>query len=301
MRIIRPHQVTESALASNVPENDQPLYDESASYTTGQRCIFAHRVYEALTDTQGQEPPAHPAAWLDTGATNRWRMLDGKVGTFTESDAPFTHGTGTGIQFELTVGRVSNGLALFEVYADTLVLEVTDPVDGTLYERTVNLIDNSGVVDYHTYCFLPIERKLNHIALDLPMYGTATIRVSLHKAGAPARCGLVVVGLIHKLGDLLFSPEVGIMDFSDRERDTFGNLTFQERDWSRNGSFEVAMTPAQEDYNLRLLAQNRAKPLVWIGALSRPLTHIFGVFSDVRIIARTAKTTDLAIDVEGMT
>src|SRR5690554_2571106 len=195
MRIIRPHTVGATALASNVPEDDAPAYDPNQSYSTGERCILSNRVYEALKSTQGEEPPLHPDAWLDAGATNRWRMLDGKVGTYTESDAAFTFGSGTGIQFELTVGRVSNGLALFEIYADTLLIEVIDPTDGLVYEKSINLIDNSGVVDYYSYCFLPIERKLNHIALDLPMYGTARIRVSLHKEGDKARCGLVVVGL----------------------------------------------------------------------------------------------------------
>lgn len=301
MRIIRPHEITPAGFVSNVPENDAPAYDPSTSYLLGDTCIVNHRIYEALKSTQGENPPDSPESWVDAGATNRWRMLDGKVGTHTESDAPFIHGVGTGIQIGIAPGRVTNGLQLYGIFADSLVIEMIDPVDGVVYQRSVDLVDNSGVVDYYTYCFLPIERKVAHALLDLPMYGTATIRISLHRAGSPARCGLAIVGLQHKLGDLRYSPALGIMDFSDRKRDEFGNLEFIERDWSRNGSFDVAMTPAQEDYNLRLLAQLRGKPLVWIGALSRPSTHIFGIFVDFTIVLPGPKTTDLSIEIEGLT
>lgn len=301
MKIIRPHKLGPAQLvSSNVPEDDAPAWSSQTSYSTGDTSIVNHRVYEALTPTQGDNPPDNPDKWLDTGATNRWQLVDDKVSTSTESDAAFTHGTGNGIQVEFTPGALTNGVALFGVYGGEATLEVIDPLEGLVYSRTTQLVDNSGVYDFYTYCFLPIEPRETLVFLDLPQYGTANVRITITSGSEPARCGQLVMGLQHSLGDLIYGTGLGMMDFSDRDRDEFGNLEIQERDWSRSASYDVAMPAGRTDYNYKILTRHRQNPLVWIGSVLYTSSIIYGVFDDWQIVLSDTKFSDLSLKVEGL-
>lgn len=304
MKIIRPVEVTDAGLvATNVPENDYPEWT-SGSYSQGDKVMITsggyHRTYEALTAVTDVFPPDNPDKWLDLGATNRWKMFDGRVGTSTESSAAWPVGTGNGIQVDVVPGSVINSLALFGLYGDTVTIEVIDPTDGVVYQRTITLVDNQGVTDWYAYFFTPIERQEAVLLLDLPSYGTATLRVSIDKADEPARCGLLVAGMQYDLGDTHYGSGVGILDFSRKERDEFGNPEILEREFSRRGNFDLSVLSNRTDYIYRLLAKYRTKPLVWVGAEHRPSTHVYGYFRDFDIVLSGPRLTEITIDVEGL-
>lgn len=305
MKIIPPITVTDAKLAtSNVAETDHAEYNAGTAYAIGNKCIVTtpdiHGVYEALTSTTNHYPPTNADKWLKVSATNRWKMFDGKVGTFTESSAAWTVGAGNGIQVELEPGEIVNAIALLEVYADSVTVEVDDPVDGVVYTKTVNLVDSGVIGDMYDYFFTPIERLQTVLLVDLPGYGTATVRVSIDKGAGAAKCGQLIAGQQQAIGDLLYGAGVGILDFSRKETDEFGVSTIVERDYSRRASFDVSIPAARTDYILRLLARYRAAALLWVGAEHRPSSILYGYYRDFNIVLSNHVFSDVTIEVEGL-
>lgn len=305
MKIIPPITVTDAKLtASNVPETDHTEYNPVTAYTTGQNCMVSdsgiHRNYEALSSTTGEYPPDNPAKWLDIGPTNTWAMFDGKVGSSTTSSEAFSVGTGNGIQVEVTPGEVFNALVLFDVYADTVQVEVIDPTEGTVYDETYSMLDNSGVVDWYSYFFTPIARAETLTLTDLPSYGTAKIRVSMDKDGEPAVCGALATGRQANIGEIYYGAGAGIIDFSRKETDDFGVTTVVQRDYSRRADFDVVLDANKTDSIIRLLANYRATPVVWIGAEHRKSTIVYGYYRDFNVVLSNALFTDMTIEIEGL-
>lgn len=305
MKIIPPITVTDAKLtASNVPETDYTEWSSVTAYTTGQNCMVSdagvHKNYEALTGSTNKYPPDNPTEWLDIGPTNRWAMFDGKVGTYTESAAAWPVGVGNGIQVEILPGEIVNSVALLEVYAESVTVEVDDPTDGVVYTQTVNLVDNDIIGDLYDYFFTPIERLQTLLLTDLPAYGTATIRISIDKSAGNAKCGQLIAGQQQQIGDLLYGAGVGILDFSRKDTDEFGIVTIIERDYSRRASFDVSIPAARTDYILRLLARYRAAAVLWVGAEHRPSAILYGYYRDFNIVLSNPVFSDVTIEVEGL-
>jgi hypothetical protein len=306
MKIIPPITVTDAKLtASNVPEAEHTEWSSVTAYTTGQTVRVTttgvHRVYEALTGSTNKAPQSNPAEWLDVGPTNRWAMFDGKIGTVTSSTAAFATGTGTGIQVEVTPGEVANAVVLFDVYADSVRIEVIDPLDGAVYDELYQMIDNAEVVDWYSYFFAPITLVEVLTITDLPAYGTAKIRISIDKDGEAARCGALVTGRQSVVGDLLYGASAGIVDYSRKETDDFGVTDVVKRGYSRRADFDVVFASGKTDAMIRLLAKYRATPVVWVGAEHRRSTIIYGYYRDFNIVLSNKVFTDMTIEVEGLT
>lgn len=300
MKIIAPLAITDARLtSSDVAENDHPEYAAGTTYADGDRVIVTdtgvHRIYESLQGSNtGNYPPDEddvepPVWWLNLGPTNRWKMFDGGTGTVTTQAASLT--------VELLPGSIVDAVALFGLGGASANVTVTDPTDGEVYNKTVTLIDNSAIDDYYDWFFAPIETRANVVLLDLPPYGTATIAVTV--TGATARCALAVIGKRRDLGMPMFGSAIGIIDYSRKDVDEFGNFMITERRFGYRPSFDVWVDTSKVAAILRTLAGYRATPVVWAGSDSDE-DLVFGYYRDFTIVRQNAVKSDLSIDVEGL-
>ena len=306
MKIIPPINITDAKLVtSNVSENDELEYVPGTGYVTGDRRMVTdpgvHAVYEALTATTNEYPPDNPLKWQRVSATNQRAMFDGKVGSVTSSSEVWTTGGGNGIQVEVTPGEVVNALTLMDTYADTVQIEMIDPVEGTVYDQKYSMLDNGAVVDLYSYFFAPIERAESLTVLDFPSYGTAKLRVSMDKSGEDARCGTFATGRQVNVGDTLYGAGVGIIDFSRKEVDEFGVATVIPRDYSRRADLDVVIDAEKTDATIRFLTRYRATPVIWIGAVHRKSTIVYGYYRDFNVVLSNNVFTDMTIEIEGLT
>lgn len=300
MKLIAPLAITDARLSSSdVPENDHPEYAPATTYADGDKVIVTdpgvHRIYESLQGgNQGNYPPDEddaepPTWWLNLGATNRWKMFDGGTGTATTQ--------ATSLTVELLPGSVVDAIALFGLAATSVNVTVTDPTDGEVYNKTVALTDNSAIDDYYDWFFAPIETRENLALLDLPPYGTATIAVTV--TGATARCALLVIGKRRDLGLTLFGSSLGIVDYSRKDTDEFGNFMITERRYGYRPQFDVWVDTPKVGMLLRTLAGYRATPVVWVGS-ARDEDLVYGYYRDFTIVRSSAVRSDCTIDVEGL-
>lgn len=292
MKIITPKAVTTANLTSNVPVTETAWM--AGTYTAGQQVYIAnHDMYEAQTTTT-DEPTVGAAketpTWLRIGKTNRFAMFDAVLGTSTtKSDGITVTIAGS--------GQIANGLALFGVSGDSVTVTVTDPVDGVIYTATRETTDNSGVYDWWSWYFSPIVENGDMVFVDLPLYGTASITVEIT---GNAVCGEMVLGLLRDIGTTTLGTSVSIIDYSRKDRDTFGNAILIQRAFARRANYDVAVDTGSVGAVTKALAAVRAVPTVYIGDADRPETVVYGFYRDFGITLSTPVISECSIEVEGL-
>jgi len=293
MILVPPVEISGSKIQStNAPLSDFPAYNNATAYAVGALVTFGNRDYEALVATTGVAPNTDPLTWLDLGASNRFKMFDGK----------FTGATSAPGTLDVTInpGEVINGLSLFGLVGNTLQIIITDPIDGVVYNRTVLLQDNSSITNYYAYFFDPIVQRSDLSMLDLPNYRTATIRLIVNAGTGTASIGELVVGRQARIGTALYGTSAGIIDYSRKERDEFGNPIIVERAFSKRSDYDVAVETASVASAQSLLARYRARPIVYIGDPARPETVVYGFFRQFNIVLSSPAISDCTIEVEGI-
>lgn len=299
MIIVRPVEITDTNLTStNIPENDEPVYNSGTTYNLDDVVMVTtgvHRRYRALKTTTNEYPPDNTTgstpAWLDLGATNAWKMFDGVTSTYTEN------ASGT-ISVDIDSSQVINAVTLFGLQGSSVVVTMTDPLEGVVYNKTIPLVDNFSVTSWYAYYFEPISAKYDLSLLDLPSYANATLSVTVQ--GSSTKIGLLLIGNQTELGKTDYGTSVGITDYSIKQTDDFGNFYVQQRRYSNIKDYAVTVRTDQVAFVTKTLAQYRATPLVWIGTPDNEATIVYGYYRDFNIIISGFEVSDCSIEVEGL-
>lgn len=289
MIIIRPAIV--DTFTTNVPDESIDLWASGTAYTVGQTVRYANSIWEALTPTTGDQPDLNPDKWLRLRAENKWAMFTDQISDRTvNADL---------IDVSLDPGII-NSIALFNLSASEVFVSLDDPIEGNVYENTIPLIDDSGVNNWYAYYFEPISRKRDLVLTDLPPYSAATLSVEIRFPDQDAKCGLMKVGRLRTLGAATFGTSVGILDYTRKERDTFGRPIVVERNFAKRVSYDVTLDTTAVNMVQRTLSDFRAIPVVWIGDPDREETITYGFFKDFSIVLDNFTTSSASIDVEGL-
>lgn len=301
MKVIRPTFVTDANLtSSSLTENDYPAWSASTGYTTGQRVIQGHHRWESVfvgTNT-GNDPLLETDAsrWLDLGATNRWAMFDQAKGSLSS-------GTST-IQVVLTPGRIDS-LALLDLNAKSVRVTVTIAgVSTPVYDKTQSTnIGGRGIDNWYDWFFAPIGQRTTLLFDDLPSYKNGIVTVLIDGGGtsAPVACGTLLIGRMFQIGTTLSGADLGINDYSKKDRDQFGVVTLVARPFSDSNKYSILMDSAQVDAVRNALSNLRATPTVWIGDDGLDALQTYGFYSSFRInVALLNGTSTVSLEVEGL-
>jgi hypothetical protein len=254
-----------------------------------------HKIYESLTDGNLNNPPhKYPVNWVDMGADNRWRMFDLSNTSQTRNADSFTCDV-------KARGRVDS-VALMNLSAASVTITGTDPIAGVVYGPTTYLMnDNSGVGDWWTYFFEPIVYKKDWVDTDFPPYNDLLFHITLTNTGATAAVGAMVFGLSKTLGTTQYGANVGILDYSIKQRDTVGNYTILERAFSKRARFTLWLDHSLVDSVVNTLATYRATPAVYVGTSDYQSTIVYGFYKDFNMDISYPTVSICSIDVEGLT
>ncbi len=160
----------------------------------------------------------------------------------------------------------------------------------------------SGVTGCYTYFFTPNEKVAEVVAFDLPSYSTQTIFITLSVPAGDVSVGEIVLGAQKTIGGAVFGSGIGIVDYSRKERDDFGNAVIVERGYSQTSSYDVSIETKNVRHIQRQLGRLRAKPLVWSGTDDGGYgLLIYGYFTDFDIQLSGPLFSDCSIEVEGLT
>ncbi|MBD3768294.1 MAG: hypothetical protein IE928_10195 [Gammaproteobacteria bacterium] len=299
MEFIRPSEITDAMLTSDVPENDYPEWVSGQVYTQGTRVIRTqtHRIY-SLIGTNGTTPPEDDELnWLDEAPTNRWAMFDRQINTATEQVESIT--------VSLVPGRI-NALALLELQAYQVI--VTLEANGeTVFSATYSLVDiNANVGDWYGYLTEPIEQVdylyidqlIDSALLNIPAYGNGVLTITLNNPGGVVRVGMLKVGMLYPIGDTTAEPDLGITDYSLRKIDAFGNRVLTKRAAAKDLRCDVRIDTVRLDSVFSMLYRYKDEDLVWIPAKQHGSMIIYGL-ATWRIKRQNSIDSILTMTLEG--
>jgi hypothetical protein len=297
MKVLAPIAVTDSMLiSSTVPETDHAEWAAGTTYTAGQKVIrlTTHKVYEALTSTTGDTPETSPTKWLDLGATNRWKAFDQKVGTATTQAGS--------IEWVIVPGQTVGSVGLLELVAESVRVRVSDAIDGIVYDRTQSLTGAITSADWFTYFFEPVSRRPFALFSDLPSYRDPTITITVSGlAGETVKCGVCLLGQWHEFANAVrCGASAGIVDYSKKTADDFGNVQITERAFSKRASWQMLIANNDIDKLQRTLASLRATPALYIGSDRFDATLVYGFYRDFEITIEYYTHSECSIELEGL-
>lgn len=303
MDIIRPRAVTDAVLVStNVAENDHAAYNGATTYADGDRVISTttHKIYESLQNANtGNALPVAPATstawWIEVSATNRWKAFDGGVNTQTSN--------AESVQYVLTAGSI-DAVALLNIQASTYRVTLTEDAGSPsvfAYDSGDVSVEQIALLDWYQYFYEAIVQKTD-IVIDLPpRYSTGLLSIIIQAPGATAYVGMIVSGLKRTLGDFQWRPRVGIIDYSVKTTNDFGNVTVTQRAFAKRLNGDVFIMDSLVDEIVRLLTQYRATPVVWVGSDDYSSTIIYGFFKSFDVIIDSAAGSFCNLEIEGLT
>jgi hypothetical protein len=327
MRIVPPIEIDDTGspsqfVASNVPEDDETEWDSTTTYSDGDVVMVTdagvHKRYESLKDSNTDNYPPDTTSddlsdpwWLELGPTNRWAMFNDTVGEATSSSETFSEstyaadtvdGTAAGIAVQITPQQAVNYIAAFNiegVYAD-LIIKNSD--GNTTYSERKSLITTIRSADWYSYFFDETVHIGDATSFPgLPTVSEGDIYFSVQKKpDGPAEVGVLAMGTMKNLGVSTYGTSVGIIDFSRKERDTFGNFQIVERGFAKELDAEVSIPFDRVSFVQSELAKRRAKPTIYEASDSVNATLIYGFFRDFDITISTPSITDATITIEGL-
>jgi hypothetical protein len=102
------------------------------------------------------------------------------------------------------------------------------------------------------------------------------------------------------IGKCLYGTEVGIVDYSRKERDEFGNLTLIERGYTDVVRYRVAISTANAAQVRNLLASKRAVSAAYVGHADHAVVNVTGYLTSFSVPLDNWNVSVITIEVEGI-
>lgn len=303
MKIIRPVTIDDTVFqSSTVPEADQTEWVSGTTYQAGNLVMVTttangaatatHKIYSSVHSNAGNDPTVDTGTnWTEVSSTNRWKMFDAVVQDQTVK--------ATSINTVLQSPTVVNSLALLNVDGTTVVVTVTDSVEGVVYNETFNLTSYSGIQDWYSYFFEPIVRKDTLALTDLPPYANASISVTVN-SGADAKVGALVIGQFADLGLSQHGASISIIDYSTKTTDAQGRVTITEGPYADKMDVDVVLDTSQIGQANTTLSSLRTTPSVWIAEDNNDDLVIYGYYREFDIILSNPTISRISLEIEGL-
>lgn len=300
MKFVRPTAITDAVLTSStVPETEYTEWAVGTAYAVGntvrRTTTGVHRCYQCLVANTGNAPESNTTGtspkWLDIGPTNRWGMFDGQVGTATT--------VATSMTVVLTPGNIDS-LGLLQLVGDSVRVQMTS--GGTsVYDQTFSLIYGAPIVNWYAYFFDPINKRSDLVVTDLPPYSSGILTITISAASGNVSCGMCVVGQSFYLGGTQYGATIGIIDYSRKDIDAFGNPTITKRKFVKKMDAKVMIDASIMDAAVIALSAWRSTPVLWIGADNIYTSLIiFGFYRDFSVEIPYPTMSLCSLTVEGI-
>lgn len=171
-----------------------------------------------------------------------------------------------------------------------------------VYSKSINL-DGTILSDWYQYFFEEAVQLGEVVVTDVTPYVNGQLSISLH-GSSTVEVGNLLFGTFYDIGETEFGATAGITDYSVKETDQFGDVTFVPRTFAKRLTARMQLDAAQMNKVQRVLADVRATPCVWIGAddatLYAPLI-VYGWYRDFSIDVAYPTTSFVSLEVEGLT
>lgn len=233
-----------------------------------------------------------PPSWTVSGSSNKYKMFNQVIGT--------TSSRALNITVDFDAGELVNAIACFNIIGDTANVTMVDPVEGEVYNRDIDLNDYSQVIDYYEYFFEPIANRSAFALFDLPPYPNATITLTVDDA-ATAEIGECVIGQQRSIGVANYGSGLGLVDFSRKITDEFGNVTTEKRRNSKTVDYDVTIDTTAVSYAYNTLSGLTTTPCVYAGSAANDDTLlVYGYYEDMRMVVEYPTKSSYTLNVQSL-
>ena len=302
MIVVKPIPVNDSNLITSSIAEPNIARGEvewvAGTYNKGDQLIKSstHRIYEVVADPSTDDDPevgvtATPPSWIDVGATNRWKMFDNVVGY---------QSVGENLTVQITNQPVLNCVAGFNITGATSIQVQVINLGMLVYERDINMLDETNISGWWDFFFEPIAAQTRFILTDLPFYPNATIIVRTD--GTEVSFGELIMGRGIDVGVTQYGTGWQGLDFSVKERDSFGNYTVNAGRTADLLDYDIKFEKEKFGYVKSTLKSITGIPTVWIGNPNdiNDGTAVFGYYRDAQINFTSPSLIDMTVQVEGL-
>lgn len=229
--------------------------------------------------------------WFDLGRTNKYKMLDQSLGSQTVVDGD--------MEMSFIISKI-NSVHLFRLYGSAVTIKVTQIDTSTiLYDNTIDLTSKNSGGTFWGYFFNDFT-YITKLSTDVPLNFNLLVEITITALEGVSKCGLVGIGKSEILGGTLYGSGTGMIDFSKKETNEFGETYLLERDFKETNNLIVDVLSSQTDSVVGRLQELRATPIIYKGS-DYTSTIIYGVYNDWDIVFSTPTTTRLNINLESLT
>lgn len=305
MKIVKPSPLTLiSCSVSETDAVDGSVWSSSTTYSTGQKVRYNHVSYSSVVDNNiGNRPDLNysgeNAKWMKLGATMPYRMLDDYQETQTVA------AVGQDLTFSVSF-VLADSFAFLNIQGGSMEIEIVDNSE-VIYEQEVELIDDIQSLSLYEYYFMPIITSISDpfVNTNLPLCINATMNVTIHPAGNTdsVALGHVVVGRNRYIGETKYGAEVSLTDYSRKDIDAFGYVTFVRRSYSKNATLNLYVPPSLVNSVTDFLSDVRATPILVEGSNSDEgfeALSIFGWIEDWRTVYTGPNENELSVEIQGL-
>lgn len=287
---------TDNTFQVSVVKGGAPIVTMGVQFGSHTATASVHLVMESLADSNINNTPPNPGftstRWVKVSTTNRWKMFDDVVSARTSN--PNT------IDVTLKViGRIS-AVAFLNLSAESVQVIMTDDVEGEVYNETKNLVSSQGINTWYNYFFTERTRDRDFMFSDLPAFLNTTVRIIITDDEAMAEVGAVVLGKITDFGFTQYGMGIGIIDFSAKNTDVFGNTSVIRRGFKKTLSLDSIIENSVLDQLVNTLTDLRATPVVYEGSDSFGSSLVYGFFKDFDVVVPRPTSSVVTIEIEGL-
>lgn len=314
MQIIAPTYIDDARfISSDIPaeEDNAPEWDASTYYVTGQRVVVNqggyHNIYERMWHTPQNlyYPPDYltgtPVWWMKVSATNRWKLFDMIVAPDRAKASNNSPGCDWDAGVSWEAGTSWNSTTESSMQVTVLPGEIDTVAIMNVDCTSISLIMQDGGVDVYNETKIPTTTEAaNAIYSGLPSYPNATLEVIIRNTGGDVLAGELIIGKSKEIGKARPRVGVGIVDYSAKSVDAFGNFSITERAFSKRLDCNFMMPVATHAGILRLLEKYRSVPLVWIISDTYSTTIVYGFYRDLKVSVPNTVMAEGSLSIEGL-
>ena len=308
MKFIVPVPITSAMLvSSNIPESisgtpateyvgsatiTPAIWSSSTSYAIGDYCVrtSTHKIYQSniasnLNHTPESSLTGTTPAWKEISSTNRWKMFDAFGSTQSIQSNTVVHDKNIDVDIQLSDSI--DTIALIGLSGcRSVYLSVVNSLGDTYNEQTISITNKTDYVIRLNQTTNPGDTLWLSLVPSTP---ATTIKIAKME-----------IGMAFELGDINYGSSVGIIDYSKKNTDEWGNTILIKRAFTKKITAKIVIDKARLDAVESALSAYRATPLVWIGNDNLYTALIvYGFYRDFDINISYPAQSDCSLSIEG--
>lgn len=278
----------------NVNSTDAPTWNGATAYALGNQVsriqTGLHNIYQRLiAGTTATAPESDTANWVLVSTTNKWKMFD------------LVNETQTWFFDDIQIAYMPSAMCDTVIFDNLNCDSVRCFTANGAYDQTI-ATKVRACANWFQYFFEQFTYKKGAAFTKLPLVTTNLINVIARKATSYPMVGTLLAGFSRAMGYAEPGANVGIIDYSTKSTDQFGNTSVVKRAYSKRMNLAVMIDNADLDSVEDLLAGYRATPVGWLGAGNQYTSLIiFGFYKSFDIVIAYPTQSRCNLEIEGLT